>query len=317
MSNHDDDKNLDKYLTSNSEISSLYDDTKDTGNVDISSMPSIDLDNSILAAAKREVNSKPLKAKNNYSPFSSNYLIPVSTAASILIVVAVVSFFPSQQIDEQATEYLEKDNSLDEIVMEQELSVSKSDDAEIVETKLKPSILKRQKLNKKIKVKKRQTERKQQKTNKQYSAKIARAKEERFDSRSIEPKIVADKPKRMVSNSASRLTKSIKPATVGAVMSDFVVNDEPEVQVAASPLETEITTSEIFSGLSNSSGRDSQLYYNKRDWESLPSEEWLIRIRKIAVHRDESAVKDIIKRFNKKFPDKKIDFKVFLEKLKK
>lgn len=91
MSDHD--KEFEDYLAGNTELSTLYNASKNAAQDE----PSSDLDNSILAAAKREVASKPKNNKKNYSPFSTNYFIPLSTAATVFIVVAAVSFFPKQQ----------------------------------------------------------------------------------------------------------------------------------------------------------------------------------------------------------------------------
>jgi len=108
MTNHD--KDLENYLNGDSELSKLYagsdldsnnSDLADTdfpdSNLPDSNLPGMDLDNSILAAAKREVGAGPQKNTKKYSPFSNNYFIPFSTAASIVIVVFVVSLFPEPQ----------------------------------------------------------------------------------------------------------------------------------------------------------------------------------------------------------------------------
>ncbi len=103
MTAHDKDKTItddefDEYLSGNSDVSALYHAADESGFDDELMQPSFDIDNSILAAAKREVVTRPEMVKKSYSPFSNNYFIPLSTAASIIIVVAVVSFFPEQVV---------------------------------------------------------------------------------------------------------------------------------------------------------------------------------------------------------------------------
>ncbi len=92
------DNEFDEYLSGNSDVSSLYHAADESNLGDALIQPGIDIDNNILAAAKREVAARPQKIKKSYSPFSNNYFISLSTAASIIIVVALVSFFPEQTV---------------------------------------------------------------------------------------------------------------------------------------------------------------------------------------------------------------------------
>ncbi len=81
MSDHDqNDKELNNYLHGNSDLSARYKalDNKTPNH----------LDDAILAAAKRQVKSKPKRVSG---PFSSNLTIPFATAATILITVGLVN----------------------------------------------------------------------------------------------------------------------------------------------------------------------------------------------------------------------------------
>ncbi|MFV1983361.1 MAG: hypothetical protein ACC657_07460 [Thiohalomonadales bacterium] len=119
MSNHEknENKDFDEYLTGNSELSSLYHGSNNLKGDTSDYTPGLELDNIILSAAKREVNAKTGKTTKSYSAFSNNYLIPLSTAASIIIVVAVLGFFP----EEQPIEFEPHLVTPDAIVAEQEL----------------------------------------------------------------------------------------------------------------------------------------------------------------------------------------------------
>ncbi|VAX00090.1 hypothetical protein MNBD_GAMMA22-1125 [hydrothermal vent metagenome] len=100
MTDHDKDitdKEFDDYLSGDSDISALYQ-TDDSALSDELKSVSFDIDNAILAAAKREINARPVSLHKSYSPFSNNYFMVFSTAASIVIVVALVSFFPEQPV---------------------------------------------------------------------------------------------------------------------------------------------------------------------------------------------------------------------------
>lgn len=278
MSNHDKDKNLDEYLTGDSGLSSLYQGSNTDNN------PGMDLDNTILAAARREVNSKPHTTKKNYLPFSNNYFIPLSTAATVFIVIAVVSFFPEQQRIEFQPETVTADVSDQEITLgsaveEQEIIVESKEKRK--EARLKPKLtLDRQRKDLARSIRQKETVSK-------------RAKKENVTGQSgllnkaqLKQRMATDKtvPGKLTIKADSIQEEMIFPQSEPSRYMDSA----QDVIVASAPV------------------INSELIYDSEEWKNLTADEWRRRIIEIYHKQGEADATEIIKYFNKMFKNNKL-----------
>ncbi|MFV2059590.1 MAG: hypothetical protein ACC653_02835 [Gammaproteobacteria bacterium] len=331
MSNHDNDNNFNDYLSGNSDLSKVY---RDADNSKTNAeLPASDLDNSILAAAKREVNSKP---KKNSSPFTNNYFIPLSTAASILIVFTMVSFFPDEQVIEFEPAIImgELDSQQDSTPDNQKLEDKRSQKAK-ADNKTKQNAT----LAKRSKVKKEQSNKTFRKKINSKPTDIKTGKVILNESKKPLPQF--DYPGGIIKPRISPLEK--KAIATENITEDVVEDEDITVEMSldslssssrmadapTQPLSTELMNDPVTTSSSIHKSKvaqspveellrkdqsepaispliDSDLIYDEFNWKYLPAEEWIRRIKAIYYKRGEKDVHDIITIFNDKFPKLKI-----------
>jgi hypothetical protein len=97
----DNDKQFEDYLAGRSGISARYQKTQTDG-------PAPQTDDAILAAARREVGSKPSSA----SPFGYRWMVPASLAAVLVLTVSIVILQPpSIESTDEAGQFAERDET--------------------------------------------------------------------------------------------------------------------------------------------------------------------------------------------------------------
>lgn len=296
-----DEKKLDEYLYGRSSLSKLYRSTD-------AKKPGLELDNSIVSAARCEVASKGLPDVKKFSPFSNNYLIPFATAASIIIVITMVSFFPDEQIIEFEPESVTtplKNKGLAEqpVILEQE-SIPDS----IPETKEKRKTTKlapeqsttTSSLSSGVSIKDN-TKLK----DKKILAKRVKVKKENSANLSNALNTTSSKQRKVISS--KKLTA--KPKAPGRVDAKITA---PRVQ-AVDELTTQSDSLAASALLFNS-----DLVYNEFRWEDLSANEWRRRIIEIYHQRgEENDIKEIIVLYNKKFPKMKLTVEDIIKKFNK
>ncbi len=273
MSNHEnkDKKDFDEYLTGNSELSSLYHGSNNLKGDTSEHTPGLELDNTILSAAKREVNAKPGKNTKSYSAFSNNYLIPLSTAASIIIVVAVLGFFPEQQPIEfephlVTPAVIDKDVTLETIVAEQEIQKNHG---------LFSGISAENKKLNTASVKKDKT----------VLAERSKVKNENASNESVGLKRTTLKQRKTIRSKQLALNQELSKSQEAPAQEIELFSDNSVKAIAVI---------------------NNDLIYNEIKWKNLSPDEWRKRILEIYRTRGESDAKDIINLFNKKFPEIKL-----------
>lgn len=276
MKNHNnDDKYLNKFLYGKSELANVYRGTTDTKAEIDAELPGLELDNIILAAAKGEISPK-LRKKS--SPFSSNYIMPFSIAASIVIVVAMVSLFPEVEKTNRkpysvSVPLSDNDSELDNAVFaEEEIPVEAKEKRKLAKQKIEKS--RTEKLVAKSDLVSESVENKP-------IVPVAPAKQTKIETKKItKPAIVQNKPD-------SKAGKSV------TIKKGFL---EPRAKSAPAP----VTTALII---------NYEYIYNELTWEDFSSYEWRRRIKEIYYLRGENDAKEVIVHYNKKFPESKLDIR--------
>ncbi len=312
MSDHD--KEFEEYLAGNAELSTLYNASKNTTDDE----PGIGLDNSILAAAKREVASKPQKNKKNYSPFGTNYFIPLSTAATIFIVVAAVSFFPEQQsIDydsEPMPESMPKTTVTPIVIAKRKKSASKELTISTNKTEVVAPIsgfVEDSTLVSSSKESLNTPDAEQDNTNAVKQPIVPQAQfdlalnKKQLNTTQLESKVLSKKN----SSKAKKKEVKVRREKVLRQRKSSLLEHESSAGLEAQRAETPSNTS-FMDGLMISSlvtNKPNELIYDEQRWQHYSSKQW--REAMVTIYKQQGKLKlqEIIERYNQKFPRLKLD----------
>jgi len=315
VSNHkQNDKELNEYLQGNSDLSNQYQSQS-------TKSPS-HLDDTILAAAKRQVDAKPRRVAG---PFSSSILVPFATAATILITVGLVNMIPEEELTAPTTVPATSSTTSPAPAP----LTSSSPSASITsDPKKMAEIRKKMKQHKEaflenIELEQRKLSRDSQREKlnaRRLIAKQAIAEKKQAAvlptpalpapvqsapmaaatvlAESTQDKLTTDKSK-------TRETQGLllnKPAMVSALSAPVT----PAAKMAA-PVDSTIDSIMETSAENKTMDQDTltleELIYNKKTWDALSVKEWLKRIEKLReLNRDKEA-ELILKKFKQKFPD--------------
>jgi len=309
MSNRENDG--ENYLAGESELSKLYQHTTKTIDDSVPESPGLELDNTILAAARREVGSRPRKKLKRYSPFSNNYLIPLSTAASMLIVVAVVSYFPEQY--SFTTEKKSYSSQVDAIKTEFDTKAKLPDQEKIVE--LKRKLRTKEVLSERVESLDRLSN---EVSEKQAPVFAQQAKKE--DSNKSQSIILSDSPlsqrKDIIKTKRPMRQRQISGVTeenlVTSEQASVTTNQMNEMSQTSLSIPLISPASSTLDLVASVPVRSNELTFDASKWDELSSDEWRRRIKKIYQMQGTAGVKEIIAFYNKKFPKLTLNINDFI-----
>lgn len=303
MSDHDqNDKELNEYLQGDSDLSThykaLHNKTPDH------------LDDTILAAAKRQVKSKPERVSG---PFSNNFMIPFATAATILITVGLVNMIPEEELTAPTVSAIKSEP--------EKMAKLRDENGEGAET-IKDH---QEKLTEKIELEQRNqplnSEREEFKSKRIVTSQIVPQEIQAplpppmaastFSSEKAKNKLATDKidlqkkqgiivNKSNIASTTANPTSSLARMTQSdeAIEQDTFSDSLPQTEIMSSKPE--------FSRRKIVDGQDTQnldeLIYNEKKWQEISAKEWLKRIDRLRKLKRNKEVDRILKIFKKKFP---------------
>ncbi len=304
MSDHDqNDKELNQYLQGDSDLSThykaLHNKTPDH------------LDDAILAAAKRQVKSKPKRVSG---PFSNNFMIPFATAATILITVGLVNMIPEEEL---TTPTVSAIKSEPEKMAKQREAIKDHEE----------------KLDEKIELEQRNqslnSKREEFKSKRIVASQIMPEEIQApltsppmaastFSSEKAKNKLATgkiDQPKKqgiIVINKSNIASTMANPTSPLARMTQSDNTIEQDTFGDSIP-QTEIMSSKPeFSRRKIVDDQDSQsldeLIYNEKKWREISAKEWLKRIDRLRELKRNKEADRILEIFKEKFPDFSPDF---------